>query len=63
MDEVFVHEAAHTSLDGRIYDTDEWYDAVTADGKFISDYAREFPEREDIAETYLVWFATRYRKD
>ena len=27
---------------------------------YISNYARDNPWREDIAETYVVWFATRY---
>ena len=61
LDETFIHEAVHTSLDSYVYDTDEWDAAVTEDGIYISDYARDNPDREDIAETFLVWFATRYR--
>ena len=30
---------------------------------FISDYARENPEREDIAESYLTYLAIRYRSE
>jgi len=60
LDETLVHEGAHTSLDGRIYGTEEWEDAVDGDNKFSSNYAKDHPGREDIAETYLVWFATRY---
>jgi hypothetical protein len=41
----------------------EWDFAVAADGKYIDNYARDYPDREDIAETYLVWFATRYSSD
>ena len=55
IEEVFVHEAAHTSLDsdfgGRV-DRQLWAAAQEADGVFISDYAEDYPEREDIAESY-----------
>ena len=63
LDETFIHEAVHTSLDPCIYGSEEWNAAVAADNFFISDYARDFPEREDIAESWLVWFATRDRSD
>ena len=62
LDETFIHEGCHTSLDSYVYDTDEWDTAVATDNKYISDYARDNPNREDIAETFLVWFATRYRQ-
>jgi len=60
LEETLVHEGSHTSLDGRLYSSDEWITAVDDDDKFSSNYARDHPKREDIAETYLVWFATRY---
>lgn len=60
LDETFIHESTHTSLDSYLYGTTEWNDAVAADGIFISDYARDNPQREDASETSLVWFATRY---
>ena len=60
LEETLVHEASHTSLDGRLYSSDEWITAVDDDDKFSSNYARDHLTREDIAETYLVWFATRY---
>ena len=63
LDETLVHEAAHASIDGLLYHTDEWNAAVAADGRYISDYARDYPQREDVAETYLVWLATRYSQD
>jgi len=58
-----MHEASHTSLDGHLYGTTQWKEAVEADGKFSSNYARDNPNREDIAETYLVWFATKYARE
>lgn len=35
--------------------------AQIADDAFISDYARDHPGREDVAETFNAWFALRYR--
>ena len=35
----------------------------SADPTFISTYARDFPSREDIAESFLPYLAIRYRAD
>ena len=64
LEEELVHEAAHTSLDPTfmgIVNAVDWRAAQTADGNFISDYARDHPEREDIAESFLPYLAVRYR--
>lgn len=61
IEEVFAHEGAHTSLDydaGGVVDPALWAEAVASDGQFISQYAMDFPDREDIAESYgafLIW--------
>lgn len=61
IEEVFAHEAAHTSLDydqGGIVDRKLWAAAIASDGVFVSEYSAEFPDREDIAESYgayLIW--------
>ena len=39
----------------------EWRAAQDADGGFISDYARDHPDREDVAESILPYFAVRFR--
>jgi len=62
LDETMMHEAAHTSMDAQIILTKKWADAVQEDGKYISNYARDHPLRESVAETYVVWFATRCMK-
>ena len=55
-----MHEAAHTSLDHRFYGNPEWVAAQEADnGNFFTSYGKEFPDREDVAETYLLWWALR----
>ena len=68
LEEVFIHEAAHTSLNwpeplldhGK---TPGWLIAQESDEGFISAYAKQHPQREDIAESFLPWFALRYRLD
>ena len=63
LEETFVHEASHTSLDAAHAAASGWLAAQTADGEFISTYARDFPDREDIAESFLPYLAVRYRSD
>ena len=61
LEETFVHEAAHTSLDAAHASAPAWLAAQSADPTFISTYARDFPNREDIAESFLPYLAIRYR--
>ena len=61
LEEALFHEAAHVSLDGDHADAEGWRAAQAADGEFISTYARDFPDREDVAETALPYFAVRYQ--
>jgi hypothetical protein len=63
LEETLVHEAAHTSLDALHAYADEWLAAQEKDGAFISTYARDNPYREDIAESFLLYFALRHRAD
>ena len=63
LEEALVHEAAHTSLDAAHASSAEWVAAQEKDGTFISTYARDNPQREDIAESYLPYLAVRYRPE
>ena len=63
LEETFVHEAAHTSLDAAHASAPVWLAAQSADPTFISTYARDFPRREDIAESFLPYLAIRYRPE
>ena len=63
LEETFVHEAAHTSLDAAHASAPGWLAAQSADPAFISRYARDWPNREDIAESFLLYLAVRYRSD
>lgn len=63
LEETFVHEAAHTSLDAAHAASPGWLAAQAADPVFVSTYARDFPTREDIAESFLPWLAVRHRRN
>lgn len=59
LEETLVHEAAHTSLDALHAGADAWRIAQAQDRRFISDYARDHPMREDVAESVLPWLMVR----
>jgi len=61
--ETFMHEASHTSLDAYHSGNKEWLAAQKKDPEFISGYAKHNPRREDVAESYLLYFALRYKPD
>ena len=66
VEEVAIHEAAHTTLDPQWYGSikiSKWNKAMKADNKFASPYAKRFPKREDIAETINWWIAVRCKSD
>lgn len=60
LEEIFLHEAAHTTLDpawGGVVDATEWNLERAQDPTFISTYAEKNPDREDIAESYGAFIA------
>ena len=63
LEEVFIHEGAHVSLDIAHANAAGWRAAQRADGAFISEYARDNPLLEDVAESFLPWFAVRHRPE
>jgi len=63
LEETLFHEASHTSLDSRLENSAQWLNAQTLDGEFISTYARDNPNREDIAESCLPYFAMNNSRD
>ncbi len=63
LEETLVHEASHTSLDADHASSAGWVAAQNADNEFISTYARDNPQIEDIAETFLLYLAITYRAD
>ena len=63
LEETFVHEASHTSLDATHKSAAGWLAAQAADGEYISTYARDYPTGEDVAESFLPYLAVRYRSN
>jgi hypothetical protein len=63
IEETLIHELSHTSLDGALSRSAGWLAAQEANNEFISTYARDFPDREDIAESFLLYMAVRHRSD
>jgi len=61
VEETLMHEGAHAALDDMMYN-EEWYTAATKDKNYISNYAQDNPEREDISETIVLYFAAEYTK-
>ena len=61
LEETFMHEAVHTSLDEYHLFSEEWINAQSKDLGFISEYAMEFPQREDLAETYPICYGLKYK--
>lgn len=59
IEEFFVHEGCHVTVDDMFKNDPEWIQAQNDDGKFISTYARDFPQREDIAESMPAWMFVR----
>lgn len=62
LEEIVVHEAAH-NLGQEIGSEAQWLTAQEKDTAFISEYARKFPLREDVSESFLAWLIVRYYKN
>jgi hypothetical protein len=63
LEESVFHEAVHASWDAEHRLAPEWVAAQQADGGFLTDYAADSPEREDLAETALFAFALLHHPD
>jgi len=63
LEETLAHEACHTSMDQYHANSIGWLNSQALDDDFISDYARDYPLREDIAESFLPYLAIRYHSD
>jgi hypothetical protein len=61
LEEILMHESSHTSLDADHAAAAGWLAAQDDDPTFISEYARDNPTREDVAESFVPWFAVRFR--
>jgi hypothetical protein len=65
LEQVILHEGTHNFdwLFGGPIKKDDWLKAAKADGKYISIYARDNPEREDVTETIVAYMAVKYRSN
>jgi hypothetical protein len=63
LEESIFHEAVHASWDEAHRLSPGWIAAQEADGWFLTDYAAETPDREDLAETALFAFAILHHPD
>ena len=63
LEESLFHEAVHASWDDAHRLAPDWIAAQQADGRFLTDYGQQRPEREDLAETALFAFAILHHPD
>ncbi|GFH43921.1 hypothetical protein CTEN210_00395 [Chaetoceros tenuissimus] len=57
-EETTVHEATHI-IDPVIWAESAYQTAVTADNAYITLYAKNFTDREDVAESVTMWLGTK----
>ena len=62
-EELLIHESAHLSIDPYVYGQQGWTDAVNLDGNFLSTYAKDNPDSEDVAETFQAYIAVKFFPD
>ena len=62
-EELLIHESAHLSIDPYVYGQQGWVDAVNLDGNYLSTYAKDNPDSEDIAEIFQAYIAVKYFPD
>ena len=60
LEEVLLHEGAHVSLEMAHQHSSGWRAAQEADGTSISNYAHAYPDSEDLAESFTLYFAVKY---
>ncbi|MBW8183042.1 hypothetical protein [Shewanella nanhaiensis] len=62
-EETLFHEAIHSAVELNHKNNPVWHAAQKADGISISKYGNDYPIREDFAETFLMYFLSRYVPD
>ena len=63
LEETIFHEAVHAAWDKAHAASPEWKAAQTKDGRFVTDYARKNPQREDLAESALFAYTLTHHPD
>uniref|UniRef100_A0A7R9VH43 Uncharacterized protein n=1 Tax=Pseudictyota dubia TaxID=2749911 RepID=A0A7R9VH43_9STRA len=64
LEETLIHEGVHASLDPLIIynerEWSKWKEAADLDANYISLYARDYPETEDVSETFVMYLGVNY---
>ncbi|MEM1065569.1 MAG: hypothetical protein AAF771_11675 [Pseudomonadota bacterium] len=60
IEETVFHEAVHATLDEPHARSGIWQRAQAEDDAFVTQYAADFPQREDLAESAIFAFAMHY---
>ncbi len=55
LEEVMAHEAVHASIDQFYRGSSAWQRVQKSDVVFVSQYARDFPDNEDLAESFVAY--------
>ncbi len=63
LEESLFHEAIHAALDDAHRLSTGWVEAQERDGRFLTAYGQQSPEREDLAETALFAYAILHYSD
>jgi hypothetical protein len=63
LEETIFHESVHAAWDKTHASSAEWLDAQKKDGKFITDYAKKNPTKEDLAESALFAYTLTHHPD
>ncbi|MCL1038085.1 hypothetical protein L2750_13090 [Shewanella submarina] len=63
LEETLFHEAIHATFETGHKNHPDWHEAQKADGISITKYGQNYPVREDFAETFLMYFVSRYMTD
>ena len=53
LEETVFHESVHASLDSTYLRSQAWLDAQRSDGTFVTQYAKNNPDKEDMAESAI----------
>jgi hypothetical protein len=59
LEETMAHESVHAALDALYLRSPDWFDAQKRDVTFPTAFAREFPETEDLAESYGAYLIVK----
>jgi len=70
LEELVFHEATHIAIDpyirhkpGWLDGSKKWVDAQKKDNAFISTYAKDHHEREDVAESFALYLTYRFKRN